>query len=98
MGLDRLRFELRVPSLELLAPQLLREYLFGALEPLRDLALGWRDHAAVDEAVHVAVLERADQHPVEARELAEAANERLGVHLLPVQGRRTREMNRVDRP
>ena len=53
------------------------EDLLGALEALRDLVVGNRPHRLVREAVDVRHLERVDQHPVVAGEVAGAALERL---------------------
>src|SRR5439155_5137214 len=52
----------------------------------------------VHEAVHVLVIDRVEQHPVVAGELAEATLERLGMHLGPVARGRSWEVDGVDLP
>ena len=66
------RLAILVPVAELLAPELLREDLLGALEALGDLGFGRRQHLVVAEALHVADLEAVDEHPVEAGEVVGA--------------------------
>ena len=52
----------------------------------------------VGEAVDVSVLAPREHHSVEARELGEAAGERLRVHLGEVPRHRLREVDVVDLP
>src|SRR5581483_4078712 len=83
---------------QLLAPELAREELLGAREPGGDLLGGDGPHRHVREAVDVRVIQRVDQHPVVAREVAHAAAERVRMRLRPVLRRRSREVHRLDLP
>ena len=92
---DRGWLVLFIPLGELLAPEFLREDLFGALEALRELSLRSRQDAVVAEPVHIGALKSVDQHPVEAGEVIGALLEGGRMHLLPVKRHRARKMHRV---
>ena len=95
---DRRGLEVLVPVAKLLAPELVLEGHRGALEALRNILGGDRNDRAVPEAVDVLHLAPLDEQPVEGAELAEAALERLGVHLGPVARDGAREVDRIDHP
>jgi len=83
---------------KLLSPELSLDDLFRTLEALRDLGLRNRPHRLVPEAVDVLHLERVEQHPVEAGEVAETALEGLGMGLGPVPRQRAWKVNGLELP
>jgi hypothetical protein len=92
---ERGGFAIFVPIAKLLAPQVLREDVFGALEALGDFGLRGRKHLTVGETVHVAHLEAVNEQPVEAGEVVGTLLDCGGMHLLPIAGHRAREMHGV---
>lgn len=98
VGLDRRRLERPVPVAQLLPPDLLGERRLGPGKALGDLGRIKRRHPLVGEAVDVGHLERVDQHPVGAGELAGAALEGWRVDGAPVAGGRPGEVNRIEFP
>src|SRR4029077_1445821 len=67
-------------------------------DPRRRLCLSDRLGGLVGEAVHIRHLQRVEQHPVEACEVADTALEGLGMSFRPVARGRAREVDRIEFP
>src|SRR5262245_53913891 len=89
------RFAFFVPLTKLLAPELLRKNLFGALGTLGDFGLRGRKHLAVADAVHIAHLEAVNKQPVEPGEVIGALLEGRGMCLLPIARHRAGKVHGV---
>ena len=95
---DRGRLDHVVPFAQLLPPQLPLEQLLRTGDPRRSLCLRDRLGGLVGEAVDVGHFKRAEQHPVEAGEVADAVREGLGMGFRPVARGRAREVDWIKLP